>query len=172
MIPARRWRPVATGLVVMAGLLLVLLAAPASTGVVLAFVALGLAVLTGWALWRPGGWGSLALVVAQVWTVVGTRGVPEDLLGWLLAFALAVAVLGTHLSLAMLAAWPPGAGLPSSTARRWGRQTGVLVVLTALAAGVAVLAGRTPLGWEVPLGAVAVLLLAAATARLAVETRD
>ncbi|MBR7742843.1 hypothetical protein KC207_05995 [Phycicoccus sp. BSK3Z-2] len=172
MIPARRWRPTTWAAVGGADLLVVLLAAPGSTGLVLTLVVLALVVLTGWALWRPGGWGALALVVAQVWAAVATRPAPVTPVEWALVVAVATGVLVTHLSLALLAAWPPGAGLPRPTAARWGRQVGALALGGGLAAVVAAVASSTPLGWEVRLGAVAVLLLGVVTVQLAVAARD
>ncbi len=146
MIPARRWRRTAVGVVVAADVVLVLLGAAALPG----FVPFAVPVLVGatvWGLLRPGGWGALALVVTQVLAVGIPRAAPESLPDWALAAVAAAAVLVTHLALALLAAFPPGAALPVPTLRRWARQAGLLGTLGGVAAGVGLLAGSTPAAW-------------------------
>ena len=170
MIPASRWRRVAAATVLVADALLVVRALPSGPDTVLA-VAVVLLAATAWALWRPGGWGGHVLVVAQVGSAVGGRAAPELAGDWVLAAVAAAAVVVTHLVLALLAAWPPGAALPTSTARRYAGQAGTLVGLGAAAAAVSLVAAGTPPGWDLVLGAVAILALALVTAQLTVLIR-
>ena len=169
MTPGGRWRRVSAGVVLLADAVVVGLSAPVSPAT-LAVSALAVLVATGWALWRPGGWGALALVTAQVW-LVGARGVPVDVVDWALAALLAAVVLVTHVVLALLAAWPPGAGLPRETLVRTAGQTGALATLGGVAAAVGAVASFTPLGWDAWLAAAAVLLAAVVAAQLAVRAR-
>lgn len=165
MTPARRWRPFSALLVVVADLLLLGLAA-LSTPVTAAVLALPLAGLTWWGLRRPGRWGATLLLVGQV-VVVGMSGVtPTDVGGWAAAVLVATLVLTTHLCLSLLAAFPPGAGLPRATQTRWATQGGLLATAGAGAALVGLLGTRTPSAWGT---AVVTLALAglAATAVLA-----
>lgn len=146
MTPARRWRRGAAGVVVAADLLLLLLAGLTEPRTPLA-LALPLAVLTAWALRRPGGWGPLTLLVGQALTV-GTSGVLAlGVAGWALSAVAAALVLATHLTLALLAAFPPGAPLPRPTLRRWATQGGLLATGGAATALAGVLATRTPSSW-------------------------
>ena len=141
MTPARRWRRAAAGIVVGLDVVLLVLGAAAIPG----FTPYALPVLAGatvWGLLRPGGWGALALVLAQVLTVTVPRAAPESVTDWAVAAVAAAAVLLTHLVLALLAAFPPGAALPGATLRRWGRQAGLLATLGGVAAGVGVSAPR------------------------------
>ncbi|QKE85353.1 hypothetical protein [Arthrobacter sp. NEB 688] len=168
MTPARRWRRTATLLVVLADVLLLGLAS-LSTPVTALVLTLPLAGLTWWGLRRPGRWGATLLVVAQV-VVVGTSGAaPADIGGWAAAVLAAALVLATHLCLALLAAFPPGAGLPRATLRRWASQGGLLATAGAAAAVVGLLGSRTPSAWGTVVVTLALAGLAA-TAALAWRT--
>ncbi|MGG5260892.1 hypothetical protein [Phycicoccus avicenniae] len=163
MTPARRWRRGAVGVVVAADVLMLLLAALTQpwTGVVLA---LPLAALTFWALRAPAGWGALLLLVGQVLTV-GLSGILAlGLAGWALAAVAGLLLLVTHLALALLAAFPPGAGLPSATLRRWAGQAAVLAAGGAAVAVAGFVATRSPTSWGLPVLAAATVALAALAA--------
>ncbi len=170
MTPARRWRRAAAGIVVGLDVVLLVLGAAAIPG----FTPYALPVLAGatvWGLLRPGGWGALALVLAQVLTVTVPRAAPESVTDWAVAAVAAAAVLLTHLVLALLAAFPPGAALPGATLRRWGRQAGLLATLGGVAAGVGALGTATPQAWGPWVLAAAFLLVAATAALVRQRTR-
>lgn len=163
MTPARRWRRAAAGVVLAADVLLLLTAAVTAPVPALALV-VPLAAVTLWALRGPAGWGAVWLLAGQVLTV-GLSGVlalgPG---GWALAALSGLLVLATHLSLALLAAFPPGAGLPAATLRRWAGQGALLGAGgggTALAGFVAT---GSPTTWGLPVVTAATLALAALAA--------
>jgi hypothetical protein len=150
---------------VAADLVLVLLGGAVLPGFV-PYAALLLAGATFWGLMRPGGWGGFALVLAQILAVGIPRGVPETVGEWGVAVVSAAAILVTHLSLALLAAWPAGAALPRESAARWLRQGGWLVLTAVGAGGLGVAGTSTPISWGPWLLAVALVVLAGVGATL------
>ncbi len=111
------------------------------------------------------------LLGAQVLTVGVARAAPASVTDWAVAAVCAALVLGTHVLLALLAAWPPGAALPHATAARWARQTGVLAAAGMLAAMVGALAAATPVGWGPWLGALALAAVAGSATQVGLATR-
>lgn len=156
MIPAERWRPPAVGIVVGAALLVVLVGAAVRPVSVL-FAVPALLVSLWWALRRPGGWGALALLVVEVLLLAAFLDAPGSVTDWAVAALCGVALLGTHLALALLAAWPPRAALPAATARRWLLQGAVLAAAGGVAAFLGVLGSVTPVAWGPWVGAGALL---------------
>lgn len=170
MIPALAWRRAAAGTVLVADLVVLLVAGAGLPG----FVGLALPVLavtTAWALARPGGWGALALLLAQLLCVAVPGAVPAGILDWALAAASAAAVLCTHVALTLLGSWPARADLPNDTARRWALQTASLLWAGIAAAGVGAVATLTPMGWAPWLGALALALVAAVVWQVRAATR-
>ncbi|NHA67282.1 hypothetical protein [Phycicoccus flavus] len=163
MTPARTWRRAAGGLVVLADVLVLLVAAAELPGL-LPFSAPLLAAATFWALRRPGGSAGLALLALQALTLVVARSAPVTVTDWALAALSGTAVLLAHTCLSLLAAWAPGAGLPRATLRRWSGQAGVLAALGGAVAAVGALATATPQGWWAWTAAAALALLATTTA--------
>jgi hypothetical protein len=166
------WRGAAVGVVVAADVAVVLAGGSGVPGFI-PFSAAAVVVATLAALRRPGGWGALLLLVVQVLAATVLWDVPNDVLDWSLAAAASVAVVGTHLALALLAAWPVRADLPRATVTRWLQQGAVLTLLGVVAALVGALASRTPVGWGPFVGMLALALLAALawTVRLATRRR-
>lgn len=162
MIPAVRWRRSAQAMVVVADIVLLLIVVAQRPGG-LPFALPLFVGATAWALLRPGSSGSLTLVVVQVFTVGTSRTVPASVTDWAVAAVAAALVLVTHLALALLAAWPPGAALPRTTATRWGRQAGLLAAVGGVAALVGSFATATPVGWGPWVGALALLAVAGTT---------
>ncbi len=171
-VPSRVWRGAAVGVVVAADATVVLAGGSSLPGFI-PFSGAVVLVATLAALRRPGGFGALGLLVVQVLAATVPWEVPSDLLDWALAAAASAAVLATHLSLALLAAWPVRADLPRATLARWLQQGAALTLLGVLAALAAALASRTPLGWGPFVGTTALVLLAALawTVRLATRRR-
>ncbi|PKW28037.1 hypothetical protein [Phycicoccus duodecadis] len=165
MIPATLWRRLARGTVV-ASDVLVLLVAMAELPGALKIAGPLLAGATVWALLAPASWGALVLLALQALVLATSRTVPASVTDWSLAALGATLLLVTHLALSLLAAWPPGAMLPRSTAARWARQTGVLAALGGGCAALGLLASRTPVGWGPWVGAVALLAVAGTAALL------
>lgn len=170
MIRNRTWRAVALGTVLGADLV-VLLVAGAALPAFVPFALVALVLTTPWALARPGGWGPLALVVAQVLCVGAVGASPSTAAGWALAAAAAAAVVLTHLALTLLGSWPRRVDLPRETVRRWAVQAAALVWVAIGAAGVGALATLTPLGWAPWLGAAGLALVAGLTWQVRAMTR-
>ncbi|MBD3783377.1 MAG: hypothetical protein IE926_10555 [Micrococcales bacterium] len=164
MTPAARWRRAALGVVVGADVLVLLVAGVALPGL-LPFLVPLLVVATAWALHRPAGWGALTLLVLQVVGVGVAREAPVSLTDWALAAVTGAAVVGTHLALSMLAAYPPGAALPDAAVRRWVTQGFVVATVGGIAAGIGVVGSSTPAGAG-PWVLAAAFLLVAGTAAL------
>ncbi len=159
-VPSRVWRGTATGVVVLAGVVVVL-AGGSSIAAFVPFSGGAVLVATVWALRRPGGWGALALLVVQILAATVPWGVPDSALDWALAAAAATAVLATHLCLALLAAWPVRADLPRATLVRWVGQGAVLTLVGVAAALGGALATRTPVSWGPVVATLALLALSA-----------
>ena len=170
MIPNRTWRAAATGTVLGADLLVLLVAGAALPSFV-PFALVPLGVATVWALQRPLGWGPFALLVVQVLTVASPTAGPRSVVAWVLTAASATAVLVTHLALTLLGSWPRRADLPGETARRWLLQAAALVWVGVAAAGVGVAATSTPQGWAPWVAAVALGLVAGLAWQLRSATR-
>ncbi|WP_377643607.1 hypothetical protein [Oryzobacter terrae] len=159
-VPSRVWRGAATGVVVLAGVAVVL-AGGSSIAAFVPFSGGAVLVATIWALRRPGGWGPTALLVVQLLAATVPWGVPDSALDWALAAAAATAVLATHLSLALLAAWPVRADLPRATLARWVGQGAALTLVGVVAALGGALATRTPVSWGPVVGTLALVALSA-----------
>lgn len=170
MTPAGRWRPVAVLGIVAADVLLLLLTA-LSLPRTAAVLAVPVALATAWALRRPGRWGASILLLLQVLLVLVSGGPPADVGGWAAAAVAAALVLSTHLALALLAAFPPGAALPASTRRRWSVQGGLLAASGAAVALLGTLATNTPASWGLALVTLAVAALATTAALVWRSTR-
>jgi hypothetical protein len=165
VIPATRWRRAAAGTVLAADAVVVLAGAAVLPG----FVPFALVLLAGatvWGLMRPGGWGAFVLVLVQALCVGVPRGAPVTLTDWAVSAVCAAAVLATHVSCALLAAWPAGAALPRETAARWLRQTGALVGVVLGATVLGLLFTATPYRWAPWILAVALTLVAGVGALL------
>lgn len=169
-VPSRVWRGTATGIVVLAGVVVVL-AGGSSIASFLPFSAPAVLVATVWALRRPGGWGPLALVVVQVLAATVPWGVPDSALDWALAAAAGTAVLATHLCLALLAAWPVRADLPRATLARWVGQGAVLTLVGVAAALGGAVATRTPVSWGPVVATLALLALSVLAWTVSLSTR-
>ncbi|WP_392545072.1 hypothetical protein [Oryzobacter telluris] len=171
-VASRTWRGAAVGVVAAGGVTVVLAGAADLPGFI-PYSAIAVLLATLWAVRRPGGWGAFALLVVQVLAATVPWAVPTSLVDWALAAAAATAVVTTHLSLALLAAWPVRAELPRASLDRWVRQGAVLVLVGVVAALVGALASRTPISWGPFVGTLALLLLAALawTVRLATRRR-
>ena len=169
-VASRTWRGAALAVVVAAGVTVVLAGAADLPGFI-PYSALVVLLATLWAVRRPGGWGALALLVAQVLAATVPWAAPTSLVDWALAAAAATAVVTTHLSLALLAAWPVRAELPRPTLDRWVGQGAVLVLVGLGAALAGGLASRTPVSWGPFVGTLALLLLAALAWTVRLTTR-
>lgn len=99
--------------------------------------------------------GLLTLLLVAVWLLT----VPGPFSWWALPAAAALLLL--HLSAAVLASTPTTVRWPAASVRRWGRRTGVVLVVTALVAAAADLVRHVRVPGSVALGAVALLLVAA-----------
>ncbi len=159
MIPATRWRRLALSVVVVAGVVVSLVVALTSPDVLLIAAPL-LVGLTARSVFVPEGWASHGVVLTQVgayaFAVDGTRTGFD----WAAAVLVALAVLATHLSFALLAAWPPRAALPRQTAARTTTAFGVLGSLAVLAGLVGFVATSTPDTWAAWLVPAATLAMA------------
>jgi hypothetical protein len=161
VIPARRWRGLALAAVVAADLVVVLVVTLASPDVTLLAAPLLLA-FTVRAAFAPEGWAPHLLVLTQVGGYAMAVTAPGTALDWAAAALTALAVLGTHLCLSLLAAWPRRAALPTATAQRTATAFAVLGSLAVLGGLVAALVQRTPdtwAAWLVPLAVAAVATL-------------
>ncbi len=159
MIPATRWRRTAVAVVAVAGVAVSLVVALTSPDVLLIAAPL-LVGLTARSVFAPEGWAPHGVVLTQVgayaMAIDGTRTVFD----FAAAVLVALAVLATHLSLALLAAWPPRAALPRETAARTTTAFGVLGSLAVLAGLVGVLASSSPDAWAAWLVPAATLAMA------------
>ncbi len=96
-------------------------------------------VLTVGALWRPDWPGGLALLTIQTLHWLAVVPAPDDAGSWLLLLLAATLVLVVHTALALAAALPPAAVVPSGLARRWLARSGAVLGVVAVMWGVAAL---------------------------------
>ncbi len=161
MIPSRRWRTLALTAVLVADLVVALVVALASPDILVLVVPLLLA-FTARASFAPEGWAPHLLVLTQLGSYAMAVTAPASGLEWVVAVLTGLCVLATHLALALLAAWPPRAPLPRTTAARTATAFGSLGALTAAGGIVAALVQSTPdswAAWLVPLAVIGLALL-------------
>jgi sterol desaturase/sphingolipid hydroxylase (fatty acid hydroxylase superfamily) len=119
-----------------------------------------LLVLTVRGAFVPEGWAPHGLLLTQVGSYAMAVGTTVSGVDWATAVVVALAVLATHLSLSLLAAWPPRAPLPRETLARTTTAFGVLGSVAVAAGLVGALAGATPDSWAAWLVPAAVIALA------------
>jgi hypothetical protein len=159
VIPATRWRRLVLAVVVAADVLVTLVVAVNSPDILVVVVPL-LLVLTVRGALVPEGWAPHGLVLTQVGSYAMAVDTVRTGVDWAAAVLVALAVLATHLGLALRAAWPPRAALPRETANRTTTAFGVLGSVAVVAGLVGALAARTPETWAAWLVPAAVVGLA------------
>jgi hypothetical protein len=159
VIAATRWRRLVLAVVALADVVVTLVVAVGSPDILIVVVPLLLA-LTVRAAFVPEGWAPHGLVLAQAGSYAMAVGAVRTGVDWAAAVLVALAVLATHLGLALLAAWPPRAALPRETANRTATAFGALGSVAVLAGVVGALATATPVAWAAWLVPAAVAALA------------